>query len=180
MKIPTIDVSMWIKFSSCDWDTKFSAANEEALLSIAKKWNDAITTFGFAVIIGHGVPNTLIDDLDSQLLEFFTSKTFAEKMAYNHGSYGSASGGYTPVGLEAVTLSTEATSGSDDKPPIVNETSRGPSKPLKALADPVESFVFPFSPKLFQLPNGTDPGVADSNSSREEERRCNVFPAADR
>jgi hypothetical protein len=74
-------------------------------------------------------------------------------MSYNFGSYGSTSGGYTPVGLEAVALSTGKDEEGGDGITTSN-TKESSHPPIVPKADPVESFVFPFPPAYFVPPDG--------------------------
>lgn len=63
---PAIDISQW-------------ARSEDGLRRVSEKWDEAFSKFGFAIIIGHDIPNESIDSLRSEAAEYF-SLPVEEKM----------------------------------------------------------------------------------------------------
>lgn len=103
---------------------------------VAAQWDAALSEVGFVLITGTGVPRALLDRCRAQAGAFFAS-AHGEKMRFNHGYYGHPRGGYTPVGVETVALSSGEGEGDS-----------------RLLPDPVENFVFREHPSLFEMPGG--------------------------
>ena len=99
-------------------------ATEESKRDVVKKWNDAFSTVGFAILINTGVSQHSITALEVSACSFF-AQADALKCNYSLVKYGIRS--YTPIGLEAVgrSLNTGLIQNIDSIKP-----------------DPVESFVF--------------------------------------
>lgn len=115
--IPVIDIS---QFSTC-------AGSEE----ITDLFDKSFSEFGLVFLVGHNVSNTLFDELQSQVDDFF-KRSKSEKMLQNHGYYGHPNGGYIPQGVESVARSSVG----------VNV----------AEPDLVESFSFTRYPSNYKLP----------------------------
>lgn len=130
--IPIIDLSQW----------KNASQNEEVL----SQWNDAMSTFGFALITGHGLPVSLYEEVRTEALDFF-GRSHEEKMKFNYGSYGNPEGGFTPLNAEVVANSMQDTT-SKNAPDVVESFVLLPGKtyedPLKGKAS-----VIPHAPQLF-------------------------------
>lgn len=85
----------------------FIDGDEAARAGVARAFGQAFETTGFAVIVGHGVPDDLADELYATMKGFF-ARPFDEKLA--HMPPEKAKGrGYLPMGIESVakTLSGE-------------------------------------------------------------------------
>ena len=61
-----------------------SLYDDAARATAARAWDAAMTEVGFAVIVGHGVPAKVVEDLRAGAGDFF-SRDAAEKLAYRHG-----------------------------------------------------------------------------------------------
>jgi isopenicillin N synthase-like dioxygenase len=152
--IPAIDISPWI--SSPGEEDSIESAKD----AVAKKWDEVLSQYGFAIIIRHGLSSSLIQNIDTDINNFFTGVSRDVKMTHNHGAYGHPEGGYTPTGLESVIMSNSYPDGisierkgsSDSKisagygeaDSIIDSVAASSSS-----SDPVESFVFPFAPRLY-------------------------------
>jgi isopenicillin N synthase-like dioxygenase len=126
--VPIVDISPFVDDAAHDGETR---------RRVAEEWDAAMTNVGFAIITGHGVHQQTISDLREGAMQFFADDA-SSKNAYNHGPYGDPLGGYTGMGIEAVSRSRDA-HGSDG----------GAADHAVATAPPdlVESFVFkPESP----------------------------------
>lgn len=132
MAVPTIDIAPFVQQDAYD-----DAARD----AVAKEWDRAMTEVGFAVIQGHGVAPEVITDLRDGAHSFFTEDA-SVKNAFNYGPYGNPLGGFTAMGIEAVSRTRDehgSDGGSDEAEKQKQKT---------ALPDLVESFVFfPDSPK---------------------------------
>uniref|UniRef100_A0A7S0JJA6 Fe2OG dioxygenase domain-containing protein n=1 Tax=Calcidiscus leptoporus TaxID=127549 RepID=A0A7S0JJA6_9EUKA len=81
----------------------FFSTDDAARLAVAAEWDAAMQDYGMATLVGHGLPQSVMQVLYDSALSFFTLP-MERKMAYclNKG-YGS--GGYVPPGVEAVSRS---------------------------------------------------------------------------
>ena len=59
MMIPQIDISA------------FLSGDEARRKKVVRGWANAFETIGFATIVGHSVPETLIEDLHAEARRFF-------------------------------------------------------------------------------------------------------------
>lgn len=112
-----------------------SKHDDEARSCCAKQWDATMRDVGFALIVGHGVPASVIELLRGEANTFF-QQTPDVKQQYNRGPYGCPEGGYTGMGKESVVVSrgaSRATLGADGGTEEIEEK--------KALPDMVESFV---------------------------------------
>ena len=120
--VPMIDISPFVEPSAHD---------DAARARVATEWDRAMTEVGFAMITGHGVAPAVIDALREGAAKFFTQPADV-KTSYYYGPYGNPLGGYTGMGVEAVSR-TRDEHGSDG----------GAESELKAaLPDLVESYIF--------------------------------------
>lgn len=147
-KIPVVDISPFLTDSSTKVEKE----------KVAKVWDEAFCTVGFAMIVGHGVPPDLISKFRSLANEFF-EQDHAEKMKYHRGKYGSPEGGYYAMGHEVVSRSRDEM-GSDGGANEV-EASDENSPPL---ADLVESFIL----RPEQMVNDPMPLAAVAETYRAE------------
>lgn len=136
LSIPIIDISSWV---NCTDEVC------ESRKRVAENWNKALTEYGCAIIVGHGIDEDVFNKINEESSNFF-SRSIEEKLRYNHGIYGHPCGGYTAPGNEIVAMSC------DDLP------QSGESKPKY---DPVENFVFTTPPEQYASPSG-DPAPFDS------------------
>ena len=88
--VPVIDIGPFLDKSS---DTRERA-------EVVRAWDRAFSSVGFAVIVGHGIPEPVVNEAYAAAKHFF-SLPREEKMAYCFGR-GYGAGGYTPVGGERV------------------------------------------------------------------------------
>jgi isopenicillin N synthase-like dioxygenase len=106
IQIPVIDVSQWT-----DGD---AVAKKE----LATAWDSALRNFGCVIIVNHGIPSTAFDQLKREAKDFFAMPA-SDKLPFNNGKYGNRSGGFTPMGGEAVARSTD---GQSARPPDLVES----------------------------------------------------------
>jgi len=90
--IPVIDISPLL--------TPNSENSPGALADLISAWDNAFRTVGFAVITEHGVDSSLTDLLYTRTREFFTQPAEHKLRYCRNEGYGS--GGYVPMGMEAV------------------------------------------------------------------------------
>jgi isopenicillin N synthase-like dioxygenase len=98
-KIPIIDISPFL--------TAAIPKNAAACAAVARAWDDAFCSVGFAMIVGHGVPTDLIAEFRTLAQQFFAQDLHV-KMQYHRGKYGDPAGGYYAVGHEVVSRSRDA------------------------------------------------------------------------
>ncbi|KAL3815357.1 hypothetical protein ACHAXA_002141 [Cyclostephanos tholiformis] len=140
MMVPIVDISPFVDVSAHD---------DESRRRVAEEWDEAMTNIGFVVIIGHGVHRRTISALRDSAMEFFARNDASSKGAYDHGPYGTPLGGYTAMGVEAVSRSRDSHGsdgggatdhGGDDDDDDDHDDDRAIAS--AALPDLVESFVF--------------------------------------
>lgn len=127
--VPLIDISPFVDEDRYD---------EPARAAVAKSWDAAMSTVGFAIICGHGVSSTTVESLLEGAKAFFAQSESA-KLAFNFGPLGNPHGGYTALSKQSIgsTRSAHGTDGGGDA-----------SRARAALPDLVESYKFrPDSPK---------------------------------
>lgn len=136
--LPIVDLRSWavnpLPTSRC------SLTSEQ--LQAALEWDRVLQSDGFAVLLNHGLDESIFETVNTEARCFF-DKSMEEKLPFSRGSYGHPDGGYTPVGRETVALSVLA----EDKGHKVAQN--GPEKPKH---DPVESFAFTADPDRFAHP----------------------------
>ena len=88
--IPVIDLSLLL----------VADPSPKALSGLISAWDAAFRTVGFAVVTGHGVDPAQTDLLYTRAREFFTQP--AENKLRHCRNEGYGSGGYVPMGVEAV------------------------------------------------------------------------------
>jgi isopenicillin N synthase-like dioxygenase len=142
--VPIVDISPFVDDAAYD---------DESRRRVAVEWDMAMTNVGFAIIAGHGVHPRTITELRNGALDFFAMDA-STKVAYDHGPYGIPLGGYTGVGIEAVSR-TRDVHGSDgggggDRATVV----------AAAPPDLVESFVFKPESSMPKPPALEIPGAA--------------------
>jgi isopenicillin N synthase-like dioxygenase len=148
-KLSLIDVSSWVSCNPKD----VKQFNEEQR-RIGEEWDEAMSKFGFAIIIGHGIDEDIFSTLLEEAEAFFC-RSLNSKMQYNNGDYGHPLGGYTPPGYEKVGLSTgevdaDLKNTKGTKQPSQNTPSNSDIPSSSAIKfDPVENFVFTTSPSSF-------------------------------
>ena len=86
-RIPVVDIS---GFASGD-----AAARE----TVAREWDAAMSSVGFAIVVGHGLPEAAASDLHASALGFFGQSAAAKNECDLKQGYGK--GGFVPVGVEA-------------------------------------------------------------------------------
>lgn len=136
--LPIVDLRSWtvdpLPTSRC------SLTAEQ--LQTALEWDKVLQSDGFAVLLNHGLEESIFETVNRDAKCFF-DKSMEEKLPFSRGTYGHPDGGYTPVGRETVALSVLA----EDKGHKValNESE-------KPKHDPVESFAFTADPDRFVHP----------------------------
>lgn len=108
MNVPVIDISPFLS----------PQATPEERSAVARKWHHALSTLGFASIVGHGVRQQLFDSVRDAALRFFDLPE-AEKLRCSFGG-SKSSQGYFQVGSE--TVSRTYTDGGNPPPPDLVET----------------------------------------------------------
>lgn len=101
-KLKIIDISPFVNPSEHD---------DERRNDVAKEWNDAFRTLGFAVITGHGVPFQEIKSMQADAMMFFEQELEVKMKSCLNQGYGK--GGYVPMGVESVSRSQKS---SNEKP----------------------------------------------------------------
>lgn len=84
-EIATLDIAPFLHGGAAD-RTRF-----------AEDFAGALQQIGFAVLVGHGVPTPLYDEMDDQVVELFESTPFDEKMRFEAKRHGSVNQGYFPI-----------------------------------------------------------------------------------
>jgi len=77
-------------------------ATQDSKMKVAKQWDAALKTFGFAAIVNHGVANETRADIFSAALNFFRLPHDEKLRARLSQAYGGGNGGYIPMGVESV------------------------------------------------------------------------------
>jgi len=121
-----INISAW---------TKYELFSDEEREIVSRAWDEALTCFGFVIITGHNISSGIISKTRHESLSFFEKPLEEKKFHTFSEKYGSPSGGYNPIGNEAV--------------------SRSLSDNLSDMPDSVESFVFRNYPSTYKSPNHT-------------------------
>ena len=112
--IPVIDIS------------SFTSEKQDKNDAVVEAWRDAFSSLGFAIVVGHGVPEDLIKDLHSDLVQYFSQDKSEKMKDYLNQGYGK--GGYVPQGDESVGKTMVYNSGIEGKdsyeesPPDIVET----------------------------------------------------------
>jgi len=133
--IPIIDISPIL----------IKSPSEDQIGKVAREWDRAFRTVGFAIITGHGVDSSLPNILYDKAKQFFNSDEVKLKYFKNEG-YGT--GGFVPMGIEAVGRTSD----------IILDSEKGKD------GDLVESFVF--------RPGADDPGALPPSIRSEVEEYC--------
>jgi len=125
-------------------------------------FDEAFSTFGAAIVTGHGISNQLVNSLLIETNDWFENTSLEDKMTFTHGQYGHPKGGYTQVGTEAVAASLIGKQG-------------------KTYTDAVESFVFrglPSShtkPKVCETCESPSPALFATTSADDYFARIEVL-----
>jgi len=90
--IPIIDLAGFLSLN----------ATQDTKVAVAKEWDTALKTYGFAAIINHGVPNETQADIFNAALSFFRLSHDEKLLARSGQAYGGGNGGYIPMGVESV------------------------------------------------------------------------------
>ena len=102
-KVEIIDISPF---------TQPDDSDDASRARVLKAWTNSFKTLGFAIIIGHGVPQEDTAKMQSDAKEFFQFSIEEKMKSCLQLRYGKA--GYTPMGVESVAMSRQD---SDKKPP---------------------------------------------------------------
>jgi isopenicillin N synthase-like dioxygenase len=96
MQVPVIDISAF----------RHGSASERA--AVARQWAGAFESIGFATLVGHGIPDELLEEIHTLALQFF-DRPLEEKMQCSFRPEKTGQG-YVPMGIESVarTLNNEA------------------------------------------------------------------------
>ena len=82
-------------------------SSDEVKAEVLKAWDEAFKTLGFAIITGHGVPQQVSQDIQTDAREFFTQDMDIKMKSCLNTGYGK--GGYVPMGVESVARSKDQT-----------------------------------------------------------------------
>lgn len=94
MMIPQIDIS------------PFLSGDAKSRADVVKQWANAFETVGFATIVGHSVPETLIDQLHAQAHRFFDQPVEVKELCARKVKTDTS--GYTGFGIEALARTLDA------------------------------------------------------------------------
>ena len=84
------------EFTTCDLGRYLNGdAHERAAFS--QELGHAIQEIGFAILTSHGIDQSLFDDADQAVREFFTTTPLASKLDYRAERHGAVSEGYFPI-----------------------------------------------------------------------------------
>ena len=125
--VPVIDISPFVAAAAASSTIDAKEDLQEQCNETAKEWDQAMSTVGFALIVGHGVDPSTIENLRKGLRSFFEDQSIDYKSGFLYGPYGGPKGGYTAVGGEAVSRSQDGHGGTEED--------------AEAMADPVESYI---------------------------------------
>lgn len=129
---------------------RLSAANAtaESKRALSREWGHALETYGFASVVGHGVPTEVEHDIFDAAQRFFALDASKKLRCREKLTYGA--GGYTPMGVESVSRSLMVENDGTTPaappdlvenfvflPPVVQPESMGPAK--QACLDALES-----------------------------------------
>ncbi len=89
--IPLIDIS------------GFDSPDPAARAAVAKQWDDAMSSVGFAIISGHGIPEVLLNGMYASTREFFDQPLETKDLCRDPDRNGQR--GYLPGGYESVSQS---------------------------------------------------------------------------
>lgn len=103
--IPVLDLSPFT--APGIWD---SPQLPEPALALARQWRETFASLGFAQIVGHGVPDEVIEAAYSAARGFFCQSDEQKRRSDLGLGYGP--GGYTPQGVERVSATASAPDGS--------------------------------------------------------------------
>ena len=97
MMIPQIDISA------------FLSGDEARRKEVVERWGNAFETIGFATIVGHSVPEALIEDLHAEAQRFFDQPLEVKRRCVHPAEIDTR--GYAELGTEALaaTLNADAT-----------------------------------------------------------------------
>jgi isopenicillin N synthase-like dioxygenase len=89
--IPIIDLAGFLSLN----------ASQASKADVAKAWDTALKTFGFAAIVNHGVAEETQSGLFDAALAFFRLPRDDKLRTRSGQAYGDGNGGFTPVGVES-------------------------------------------------------------------------------
>jgi isopenicillin N synthase-like dioxygenase len=88
MQVPVIDVA------------GLRTGDRDRRRDVVRQWARAFETIGFATVVGHGIPETLLDEIHRLALQFF-DRPLGEKMRCSFQPEKTGQG-YVPMGVESV------------------------------------------------------------------------------
>ena len=133
MAVPTVDLAAYVD----------EGAAKEEREAVVHAFDRAMRSLGMVRLVNHGVPHEAVRALHGAAHQFFQAPLAHKMTSCLHKGYGS--GGYVPVGVEAVARSRAAQPGASDAPPDLVENivfSHG--------ADPALEPVVPSEPSELQ------------------------------
>jgi isopenicillin N synthase-like dioxygenase len=84
------------KIATLDF-ASFLRGNAQDKARFAEQFAAALHEIGFALLVGHGVDPALYDEIESNVLDLFTSTPLDEKMRFRAKRHGSVAQGYFPI-----------------------------------------------------------------------------------
>ena len=96
--VPVIDISPFVAAAAASSTIDAKEDLQEQCNETAKEWDQAMSTVGFALIVGHGVDPSTIENLRKGLRSFFEDQSIDYKSGFLYGPYGGPKGGYTAGG----------------------------------------------------------------------------------
>ena len=91
-KIPVVDISPFLEYEK--------TRNYDLIRNLVAEWKDAFESIGFVIVKGHGVAESVSDNLQDDSVKFFKS-AINKKIAYDLKK-GYGKGGYVGLGEEVV------------------------------------------------------------------------------
>lgn len=140
MQVPVIDISA------------FRGGDAQARAQVVRAWANAFETIGFATLVGHGISETLLDDIHAKAMRFF-DLPLDDKMQCSFRPEKTGQG-YVPMGIESVARTMD----DSDAPPDICEalTFTGLEWERKPARNPVDIALFRRNLWPLELPDFHD------------------------
>ena len=96
LAIPTLDISAFVAWQAT---AAVDAAPPPAVQAVVDAWRDAYATYGFSQVVGHGVPDTVIEDAHELGKAFFERTTEGERAVFADAAVNDRGRGYKAKGV---------------------------------------------------------------------------------
>ncbi len=84
------------QIKTCDM-ARYWHGGDAGMEEFAQQLGSAMEEIGFAILVGHGVDDSLYDEAETRVVDFFTNLTMEEKLRFRAARHGSVSQGYFPM-----------------------------------------------------------------------------------